>query len=255
MLLKTSSELRDRLLKKPESGMGYQIALIGKKRYAVSNAQLAVPLLYLPFHLPLFLPDSESKSQFDPSSPISDNSMYRLHLTPMKPDSEDPPPPHGFAVTTEHSRAFARFTETSLATKDPATPIEELPELDGNLGKVETHHSYRTTTVAGELFIRYTAFQIDFRIDTDGSVLPGTYVTTQTDSPHVPSGLAAVARYALPNPMPAQHRFVLSPPTRTAIHCGTSTPQFGQSGGGVEVRFDKPLPAGTASGPQLIPER
>jgi len=85
--------------------------------------------------------------------------------------------------------------------------------------------------------------------------LPGTYATTVHDDRLVPSGLSAVARYALPNPAPAVHRFVVSPGPQTRIHCGTVIPQFGQSGGGVEVRFDDELPAGTASGPHPIPER
>ena len=255
MLLKTSPDLRHQLLDKPESGMGYQIALVNGKRYAIFNADLAVPILHLPLHLPLFLPDLDSKSQIDPHAPATDNGRYSLRLIPIQPDSDAPPLPHSFGISPENSRALASFAEDTLATEDPDAPIEKLPPLEGDLANVETHNSYRAATRPGELFVRYSAFPNDFRINPDGSVRPDTYVTTQTDSTLVPSGLAAVARYALPNPTPARHRFVLSPPPLTGIYCSTSTPQYGQAGGGVEVRFDRPLQPGTALGPQPIPER
>ena len=64
------------------------------------------------------------------------------------------------------------------------------------------------------------------------------------DASHVPSGLAAVGRYALPNPTPATYRFVLLPPEGTRIRCGAVTPKFNQAGGGVEVLIKDSLPEG-----------
>ena len=49
----------------------------------------------------------------------------------------------------------------------------------------------------------------------------------------------AVARFALPNLMPACYRWELQPDSGTLIECGASVPLYGQSGGGVEVRFPK----------------
>ena len=83
----------------------------------------------------------------------------------------------------------------------------------------------------------------------------GTYVTTDTDTSQVPSGLAAVGRYALPNPTPAIYKFVLCPPSGTSISCGTVSPNFGQAGGGVEVLLNARLPSGTVCGPGIIAER
>ena len=51
----------------------------------------------------------------------------------------------------------------------------------------------------------------------------------------VPSGLAAVARYALPNKDPAKYKYYIEAPAGTSIQCGTTAPKFGESGGGVEV--------------------
>jgi len=46
-----------------------------------------------------------------------------------------------------------------------------------------------------------------------------------------------VARFALPSLMPACYRYELQPVTGTVIECGAAVPLYGQSGGGVEVKF------------------
>ena len=121
-------------------------------------------------------------------------------------------------------------------------------------------HSYQSYTQKQEKFIRYSAFSPDNRIRPNGSVLAGTFATTENDSSLVPSGLAAVARYALPNPAPAIYRTEITPPTGTAVLCGTSQPQTWAAnhdvpGGGVEVRFQLELRPGTASPQSQIAER
>ena len=112
--------------------------------------------------------------------------------------------------------------------------------------QVEGHGSYPSQTVPGEVLMRYSAFSNDRRIAADGTVLAGTYCTTETDAHVVPSGLAAVARYALPNPNPAVHRFDLAPAPNSPILCGTVTSNYGQAGGGVEVRLGKASQPGGA---------
>jgi hypothetical protein len=93
-----------------------------------------------------------------------------------------------------------------------------------------------------EYFVRFSAFKNDRRVGADGSLLPGTYVTSKRDAEHVPSGFAAVGRYALPNPMSAIHRFDALAPGGTVGWVGTVLPSFGQSGGGVEIKLTKGLP-------------
>lgn len=101
--------------------------------------------------------------------------------------------------------------------------IEELDTLRIVDCRVEGHGSYQSHTAQGEVFVRYSAFFNDRRIGSYGSVQAGTYCTTETDTAVVPSGLAAVGRYALPNGSPAIHRFELRPPAGSPIHCGTVT--------------------------------
>ena len=85
--------------------------------------------------------------------------------------------------------------------------------------------------------------------------MQGTYATTEWDSHIVPSGLAAVARYALPNPMPAIYCFRIAPSQGIPILVGTTSPAYSQAGGGVEVRFNQPTQAVSASWPVRIAER
>jgi hypothetical protein len=105
-----------------------------------------------------------------------------------------------------------------------------------------------------EQFLRFSAYANDRRIKPDGSVLPGTYVTTMADGMmHVKTGMDAVRRYALPNPAPADHRFHMEPPYAIAIRRGIVAPANGQPGGGVEVIFENGAPAKTTYKHDQIP--
>ncbi len=86
-------------------------------------------------------------------------------------------------------------------------------------------------------FIRYSARRQDPRVDRrTGNFAPGTYAAPWSEVPLVPSGFAAVARYALPNPFAARHVYpIITASTPQMI--GAVAPNHGQSGGGVEVLF------------------
>ena len=227
----TAGELRNDLLGRDESGMGYQIASIGGSWYLVLNAQVALSI------------QLELKGErLDPgqlSKPLSEW---------LKEDD--------IKWLNEWTKLVAPQNGEEELAKAQQAALEGLGELEGPVTCVQTHGSYISTTRPGEIFVRYSAYYPDFRINlSNGSVRSGTYATTATDRPHAPSGLAAVGRHALPNPAPASYTYTISPPPGTSISCGTVTPGFGQAGGGVEVLFNKALPARTAHGPNIIPER
>lgn len=93
-----------------------------------------------------------------------------------------------------------------------------------------------SSTKGTQAYFRMSAFKNDRRIGHAGEFLPGTYATTYNDIRLIPSGYAAVGRYALPNPNSAKYMFSLV--TKTApTYVGTAVPNFGQAGGGVEVYF------------------
>ncbi|MFN8586870.1 MAG: hypothetical protein U0704_03635 [Candidatus Eisenbacteria bacterium] len=107
----------------------------------------------------------------------------------------------------------------------------------------------KTRTKAGDWFFRFSASREDLRVDQrTGAWSPGTYGTTRTDRPLSPSGFAAVGRYALPNDQPASHVYAISPPAGTPIHIGTVAPAYGQAGGGVEIFF----PEGAAHAGEVV---
>ena len=87
------------------------------------------------------------------------------------------------------------------------------------------------------MFKRFTAYENDHRIASDGRLLPSTYATTEEDAKNVLTGQAAVARYALPNPKPASIVWTIKPHKDTFIQYGIAERAYGQPGGGVEVIF------------------
>lgn len=86
------------------------------------------------------------------------------------------------------------------------------------------------------MYFRLSAFRRDRRVMPDGGFVRGTYATTYNDLKMVPSGFAAVGRYALPSTLSARYVFPIVTGA-SPIYVGTTTPNFGQAGGGVEVLF------------------
>lgn len=105
-----------------------------------------------------------------------------------------------------------------------------------------------------ERFVRFSAYANDRRVRPDGGLLPGTYVTSERDAGHAPSGFAVVGRYALPNPISATNRFDITVAGEASGLVGTVLPAFGQAGGGVEIELTNGAPPGSVKGPTTIPE-
>ncbi len=91
------------------------------------------------------------------------------------------------------------------------------------------------TLVDPAKFYRYTSSSTDKRYA--GSTLKAdTYLTTVADKQFVNTGFGAVGRYALPLPVPASYENVYTIPAGTILNVGTVAPNYGQAGGGVEVK-------------------
>ncbi|MEK7992169.1 MAG: hypothetical protein AAB403_00035, partial [Planctomycetota bacterium] len=73
--------------------------------------------------------------------------------------------------------------------------------------KLHASPAFLLQSKSPERFVRFSAFRNDRRVRPDGSLLPGSYVTSERDAGFAPSGLAVVGRYALPNPISATNRF------------------------------------------------
>jgi hypothetical protein len=122
----------------------------------------------------------------------------------------------------------------------PVMPIGMLPPAPVRPPWIYGHLPFSTTTTPETIIYRWEAFPTSRRIDrtvNPPTIAPDTYASPASEAPFAVTGFAAVARFALPNLMPACFRWELQPVAGTQLECGASVPLYGQSGGGVEVKF------------------
>ena len=119
------------------------------------------------------------------------------------------------------------------------------------------HLPHRAITGPAEIFYRCEAFPRSRYIDQITRMVHhrnGLYALPSSEILFIPTGFAAVGRYALPGLLPATFRWELQPPNGTMIRCGASVPLYGQAGGGVEVRFDTSFTnRGPIASPVILP--
>ena len=100
------------------------------------------------------------------------------------------------------------------------------------------HLPFTGQTDPNEVFYRCEHWPTSRSINVaTGQVAANTFAFPASELSFVPTGFAAVGRYALPNLVPACRRYEIRPPTGTPVRCGASVPLYGQAGGGVEVKF------------------
>ena len=202
-------KLGEELLRQPETGMGYQLVSAPnaqgqnhEDRYVILNVEIALKVQGGLFY------------------------GYKIDLEEQEFLN---------SRASELHKIEGSVTEV-LGIVDPFPHPPEYVHVHGG-------DSYSSTYSPGEFLVRYSAFRHDRRVTigrslSDVIVLPGTYFTTGIDSTLAVSGLAAVSRYALPNPAPAVFCTRLKWDSPLAVVYGTVKPEFDQSGGGVEVRID-----------------
>jgi hypothetical protein len=221
-MLRLDSTLTAELLLQPESGMGYQLV-----EATAFNGRIQRGVAY---NAELLLFEEEPRRMFR-------TTAFAQLLNEAKSSTEI----KSVRVVTHMastSSAFA-FRETATSYVRKAPPAKDAP--------IEK-------TKEKEVFKRFTAYENDRRIKPDGSLLPGTYATTEEDAKNVRTGKEAVARYALPNPKPASNVFTIKPHKDTLIQRGIVEPANDQPGGGVEVIFTDGTQPGTVTGPEKIPD-
>lgn len=219
MYISVPSSVTSTLIRKPETGMGYQILDIGQKRNDVSfvlveNAEVVT-----------------AAWSVEQESPIIRLSARKASVYPSEEQRIQK------ALATGDFRVIDRpaAVHLSLATKSRSA--------GSSLGPASDALSEMSSRL--EKFLRFSAYKNDRRILLDGSVLPETYVTTHEDGETVRTGMEAVRRYALPSPMPAVHKFYLRPPDPIRVRRGVVAPANNQPGGGIEAIFIEGSSAGT----------
>jgi hypothetical protein len=201
-----TSSAESRLVETSESGMGFQILRYRGELIVALNATVLVPLRDL----------IEARANADELVALLARSE-----TDLESDASEP-----FDLHDDFTLAFSQL-ELQLNSIETGLNIPKIaaapPE---NVISPKRAYSY----------YRFSAAHRDKRIMPNGDFVPGTYATTYADFHFVPSGFAAVGRYALPNPASARFVFQIVTLDRPTL-MGTATPNFGQAGGGVEVLF------------------
>lgn len=194
-----------RLLTLPESGMGYQVLPYRSGGLVVFNATIAIPLKELRSR-------AFSSVEYAYLAGNPDGVQVRVLQVITLDD-----------VSVIFSIFDKELRKDTFGISFSETVVEP-PE--NTISSIVPHSNYR-----------YCAYYRDRRVDPmNGDYLSGTYATTYPDMHFVPSGFAAVGRYALPNPASARYVFPIVTFDRPSL-MGTATPNFGQAGGGVEVLF------------------
>jgi hypothetical protein len=209
------------LLALPETGMGFQFVEAtvqgARKPFLVFNSQIAYDVS-----------DLQLSESDDPASILLNGTRVVFAIAGAQMNA-------GTLNLSPTAIAAPRTAATGGGAGGPAAP-----PLAPTSATVAPPSSLVTSYAlkANRFFHRCSAFKPDKRVDPlTGNFLAGTYATTDSDFPFVPSGFAAVGRYALPNILPAWHHYQIEAPAHTPVTFGTVAPAFGQAGGGVEALF------------------
>jgi len=206
-LIKLKHTTTSRLLEKPETGMGYQIIAYKGGALVIFNATIAIPLNEL-----RKISFNEKDYQLLSGDPENVTSIFSQDELDFPDDILIVDLLQGTGLQTD---TYGLSFSESVITPPESIISSKLP------------YSY----------YRYSPYYIDKRVDSKtGDYLPGTYATTNVDMHFVPSGFAAVGRYALPSPASAKYIFPIVTYNKPNL-MGTAAPNYGQAGGGVEVFF------------------
>ena len=198
------------ILRKPESGMGYQVVDVQMMDYRTKRGVV--------FNAELLTLDEDERS---------DRLMLSKSYTEALRTAKNTAGQFRSLVVVQDSRT------TVLSKRNTSPPLTE----EQQAREVERALQNAGVTKEGDVFCRFSAFENDRRITPDKCLLPGTYATTKEDGDKVKTGKEAVERYALPNPDPASYRFTIKPKKDTMLKGGIVQPANGHQGGGVEVIF------------------
>jgi hypothetical protein len=240
LLLKLSNTQSQIFDEAPEAGMGLHFAHVeGDLGFVLSGRVL---LLF----------DTKRREGREQSDALAN----RLWFGPKAPRSrQETIAPGSFEVTEEQIeeeesliQALHKAPEevTHLGPPGPSVlgfilnPIRYLLPAPQRPLYVYGHLPFSGVTQAGDVFYRCEHWASSRRIRRGtNDIAAGTYGFPASELDFVPTGFAAVGRYALPDLPPACRRYEITPPSGYTLQCGACVPLYGQAGGGVEVMFPK----------------
>jgi hypothetical protein len=237
----------------PEAAMDVHLGVYDETVFFVIGERLAIPLNATTFSEPdyeyLRMPWVTGGMPFDQRVAASEEWLDGLRRQ-VRPTP----------VTRNNYEEFAGLLQQSLSAL-VVHPLGPLPPTPARPALIYGHLPFGTTTEADTLIYRWEAFPRSRRIDRTvypPTIADETYAAPASELPFAPTGFAAVGRFALPSLLPAIYRYEIQPELGTMMECGASVPLYGQSGGGVEVKFvaqyDRPIRnRGPMADPVVLP--
>lgn len=223
MIYKIYEEDAKTLLKKPETGMGYQIITASEykkqqnKKFIVYNTNLAV----------------EINSDFQANKQLIINEGYRAILNKATVLMLETNSIKVFDQSTVHE--YKMLSESKRTTKK---------RYLNDKGAIDNPKEFAN---GSDVYVRISAYEDDKRIDLEMMKLkPGTYTTTKDDyTTCVDTNDAPIDRYALPNEESIKWAFYIKPKSTDTLQKGIVQPAFNKDGGGIEAYFGNGTSADT----------
>ncbi|MEM1391221.1 MAG: hypothetical protein AAGG45_09080 [Pseudomonadota bacterium] len=160
---------------------------------------------------------------------------------------------------TEHLKPYQGTDALHALAHLHLGPLGSLPNPPPRPAWIYGHVPFYGIASGNEVYYRYEQYPTSLRIDRSDSdkhriIKPGTYAAPASELPFTPTGLSAVGRFALPSLLPACWRYELRPVAGTVLRYGASVPLYGQSGGAVEVLFERDFDNnGPIANPVVLP--
>jgi hypothetical protein len=233
LLLKLSEEQMTRFDQEPEAAMGVHFAQSGERIAVILSGRVLMFLSAEPDENSTRLVEQLWSGRQDYERSLEDELLNGLASAPADISYVRPVHPWlmGFILN----------------------PIGYLPPARPRPAYIYGHLPFDGRTQQNDVYYRCEHWLVSRRVLIGtGEVLAGTYGFPESEFAFVPTGFAAVGRYALPDLPPACRRYEICPPDKYLLKCGAAVPLYGQAGGGVEVMFPtkftnriKPIPAPT----------
>lgn len=215
----------ENLLRKPETGMGYQIveastyATYATKRYIVYNSEVAIDLdsNFLSYKTKLF---SNRIIKHVVNGQQKFEAISNLSLLPLEAKS----------IVVLNKKQAPILKSFSVFEK------VQNKRHSGTIGAIDGKIEFAN---GREIFVRLSAFEDDKRIDfTEKKLKDGSYTTTEQDYKDCVSEKDnPVDRYALPNDEEIKWSFYIRPKPGDTLQRGIVQPAFDHAGGGIECYF------------------
>jgi hypothetical protein len=236
LLLKLSATQIEMFDEAPEAGMGMHFARVEDALGFVLGGRV------------LMLSYTEGREGQSQSDALSNRLWFDAGTRGRRRETLAPT---SEADIAEENTLIAALADAPLSTRyasatDPfvmgfiLTPPGYLPPTPRRPTYIYGHLPFTGITQAGDVFYRCEHWATSRRVRyATNDILAGTYGFPASELPFVPTGFAAVGRYALPDLPPACRRYEITPPSGYTLQCGACVPLYGQAGGGVEVMFPK----------------